>query len=183
MTVGTIISFTVACGVSNDQANRVPTREGNIPVPTLAAFAVQPPAEVIAANPTSTLSVQETEPVQQYPTADIPVAGQTVTAVASKPSEDSDAIVRGKNLVTVCLACHSTDGSRLIGPSWLNLYGTERKLQSGETMIADEAYLMKAITDPGSEIAEGFPPSMPPFTFTPEELADIIAYIKSLNSD
>jgi cytochrome c1 len=88
----------------------------------------------------------------------------------------------GQKLVTQCLGCHSVDGSILVGPSWKDLYGHEVELEDGTKVIADEAYLYKSITDPASQIVKGFPPAMPPYSYlTDQQIADIIAYIKTLS--
>jgi putative heme-binding domain-containing protein len=57
-----------------------------------------------------------------------------------------------------CIGCHSVDGSMAgkNGPSWLALYGSQRKLtKSGEVVNADDAYLRESILDPSAKIAEG----------------------------
>lgn len=88
----------------------------------------------------------------------------------------------GKNLATQCIGCHSVDGSILVGPSWKDLYGHEVELEDGTTVIADEAYLTQSIRDPMSQIVKGFPPAMPPYAaLSDEDVADIIAYIRSLS--
>lgn len=93
-------------------------------------------------------------------------------------------VERGKTLATnnACDTCHSTDGSRLVGPSWQNLYGSERALEGGETVTADEDYIRESIVDPSAKIAEGFPPSMASYSFLKDsEINSLIAYIKSLS--
>ena len=90
----------------------------------------------------------------------------------------------GQKLVTQCLGCHSVDGSILVGPSWKDLYGHEVELEDGTKVIADEAYITQSIKDPTSQIVKGFPPAMPPYAYlTDQQIADIIAYIKTLSSE
>jgi cytochrome c oxidase subunit 2 len=88
----------------------------------------------------------------------------------------------GQLLVTAngCAACHSTNGSAGVGPTWRGLFGREEELEDGTTIIADEAYLFESIRDPRAKIVRGFPPTMPVYPFTDEEINDIIAYIKTL---
>lgn len=60
---------------------------------------------------------------------------------------------------TGCLACHSLDGSKLVGPSFLNYWGTERVIIEGDvekTIIADEDYTIKAIYDPNAQVVKGY---------------------------
>jgi cytochrome c oxidase subunit 2 len=95
---------------------------------------------------------------------------------------DPAAAERGKTAAAVCLACHSIDGSQLVGPTWKGLYGTEEELEDGSTVPVDEAYIHESIIDPMAKITKGYPPSMPPFggMLTEEQINDIIAFIKSL---
>jgi cytochrome c oxidase subunit II len=101
------------------------------------------------------------------------------------PPEDLTPVERGAQLAEQqgCLSCHSIDGSTQVGPTWLGLYGSERPLEDGSTVVADEEYLRTAILDPGSQVVEGFPNIMPPaYTFlSDEELAALVAYFESLS--
>ena len=47
----------------------------------------------------------------------------------------------GKALVAQngCGGCHSLDGSKLVGPTWHGLFGSQVKLSNGQTVTADEA--------------------------------------------
>jgi cytochrome c1 len=90
-------------------------------------------------------------------------------------------VARGKSLTVQCLACHTTDGTVKVGPSWKGLYGSEVELENGQTVIADAAYLHQSIVDPLSQVVKGFPPAMPPYNYLSEkDIQDIIAYIESL---
>ena len=66
--------------------------------------------------------------------------------------------------------------------AWLGIYGKEEKMSDGSTLVIDDAYLIESILNPNAKIVAGFPsPSvMPAFTFTDEQLANIIAYLKTL---
>lgn len=82
------------------------------------------------------------------------------------------------------MACHTTDGVDLVGPSWLGIAGTTRDLESGESVLADSGYLTESIVDPPAKIAAGFNPLMPTTyvdTLTSEEIADIVEFIESLS--
>ena len=84
-----------------------------------------------------------------------------------------------------CVKCHSTDGTRHIGPTWLDLYHRREKLIDGSTVEADEAYLTESMMDPAQKIVEGFQPVMPSFQgkLAGPEVAALVEYIKSLQSD
>lgn len=83
-----------------------------------------------------------------------------------------------------CLHCHSTDGSPLIGPTWLNLWMSTVTLTTGEEVIADDAYLTRSMMDPNAQIVAGFDAVMPGFQgiLTPLETAALLEYIKSLKT-
>jgi cytochrome c oxidase subunit II len=84
-----------------------------------------------------------------------------------------------------CVKCHSTDGTRHIGPTWLDLYHRREKLADGRTVEADEAYLTESMMDPALKVVEGFQPVMPSFQgkLAGPEVAALVEYIKSLQSD
>ncbi len=81
-----------------------------------------------------------------------------------------------------CFRCHSTDGSPNVGPTWQGLYGSRVRLASGDTAIADEAYLTRSMMDPMADIVAGFDPVMPVYQglLPPGDAAAIIEYIKSI---
>ena len=86
-----------------------------------------------------------------------------------------------------CVACHSTDGTKIVGPSYKGIWGTDvRYTAAGSTEVKttkiDENYIHESIENPQAKVVEGFPPSMPSFKglVTEEEIMAIIEYIKSL---
>jgi cytochrome c oxidase subunit 2 len=80
-----------------------------------------------------------------------------------------------------CNACHRPE-LQALAPPLEGIFGSPRPLQSGETVIADEAYLRESILNPGAKIVTGYQPIMPTFQgrISEEGLLQIIAYIKSL---
>ncbi len=79
-----------------------------------------------------------------------------------------------------CAGCHGDDFSGSLGPSWVGLYGSEVELEGGQVVTADEAYLTRAIADPGAERVAGFALEMPGNDLSDEEIAQVVAYIKEL---
>jgi cytochrome c oxidase subunit 2 len=58
-----------------------------------------------------------------------------------------------------CLGCHSLDGSKLVGPSFKNLYGTERIVEingAEKKVVADSVYIRNAILNPNNEVVKGY---------------------------
>lgn len=96
-----------------------------------------------------------------------------------------------------CNACHSLDGSVLVGPSWLGVYGRQQQLADGNTITTDEAYIRNAILNPNAQIVNGFTEGLMPQDYEQRFLekqaevnanegieidiiADIIAYMQTL---
>jgi cytochrome c oxidase subunit II len=83
-----------------------------------------------------------------------------------------------------CASCHQmNDQGR--GPKLVGKYGTDQKLESGQTVKVDDEYIRNSILNPTSQIAEGFQPIMPTFKgqVTEEQLVSLVAYIKSLGGN
>ena len=59
-----------------------------------------------------------------------------------------------------CNACHSLDGSKVVGPTWKGLFGKKEMTSAGEITV-DEAYIKESILDPKAKVVEGFQPVMP----------------------
>ena len=59
-----------------------------------------------------------------------------------------------------CGGCH--DNPRL-APQLVNLRGAERMLQDGSKVVVDDAYLRRAILEPGADLVAGYAPLMPSY--------------------
>ena len=82
------------------------------------------------------------------------------------------------------MGCHSIDGVAGAGPTWLDLYGATITLEGGETVVADDEYIIESIQNPTAKIHEGYGPIMPPFAqLTDEEIAQLIAYMKTISAN
>jgi len=80
-----------------------------------------------------------------------------------------------------CMACHSVDGEKQQPcPNWKGLFGKDRLLVSGETVAADEAYLVSSITNSWDQVVQGYGKTMPPYNFPEQEVEALVAYLKSL---
>lgn len=92
-----------------------------------------------------------------------------------------DLVAQGQRLAESlgCLACHSVDGNKGVGPSWQGLYGKTVTLADGTTIKADEGYIKDSVLNPGAKIVKGYAAVMPAFAPSDEELNALIAFIKS----
>lgn len=104
-------------------------------------------------------------------------------AEAGASSEENlPPVERGKKLFTqnACNSCHSVDGSKMTGPTMKGLYGSEEKLDNGETVKVDENYLRESILNPNAKIVAGYGPVMPSFKgqLNDEQIDALIEYIK-----
>ncbi|HXG30959.1 MAG TPA: cytochrome c oxidase subunit II [Thermodesulfobacteriota bacterium] len=99
--------------------------------------------------------------------------------VASLPTAE-----RGEKLYKErgCNACHSVDGTNLVGPTWKGLFGHEVVLQDDTKVTADENYIRKSILEPQAQMVKGYQPVMPSFKgiLSDDDISAIIAYIKTL---
>jgi cytochrome c oxidase subunit II len=109
--------------------------------------------------------------------AEPPVLGQ---AEAAAPDA-----ARGERVFKLkgCVACHSTDGTKLVGPTWKGLFGSQvAVLTEGKesTVTADDEYIKRSIRHPPKEVVKGFKPQMPKADLKERDVADLAEYIKTL---
>jgi cytochrome c oxidase subunit 2 len=96
-----------------------------------------------------------------------------------------DPVVRGGIFAQQfgCMACHSSDGSELVGPTWQGVFGSTEMLEDGSSISVDRNYLLKSIHTPGIQIVAGYQNIMPEniaADMTDEQIEDVIAFIESL---
>ncbi|MFO7609256.1 MAG: c-type cytochrome [Candidatus Krumholzibacteriia bacterium] len=82
-----------------------------------------------------------------------------------------------------CVACHSLDGTKRVGPSFLDVYGHEVELRDGGSVVADDAYIRESILEPNVRIVAGYEPVMTPYAgqITDREIAAVTAWLKTLS--
>ena len=92
---------------------------------------------------------------------------------------------RGEQLYLTqgCQACHSLDGTVVVGPSWKNIFGAEELLDDGRMVTVDDDYIRHSILNPGDQIVDGFQNVMPTnFSqiLSEQDVDDLIAFIRTL---
>lgn len=82
-----------------------------------------------------------------------------------------------------CASCHSLDGSKRVGPSFLNLYGSKHALADGSSVEVDPNYIRESILEPKAKIVAGYQPVMPSYKgqLSDDDIDSIIAYQKTLS--
>lgn len=96
---------------------------------------------------------------------------------AAPAAVDGEQVARDQG----CLGCHSTDGTRLVGPSFKAIFGRETELEGDRKIVVDEAYLLRSITHPAAEVVEDYPPIMPAYEqLSDAELKALVDYLKGL---
>jgi cytochrome c oxidase subunit II len=103
----------------------------------------------------------------------------------SGDGEDVSLASAGERLFVdlACNTCHRPE-SQGRGPTLQNLFGSTVELQTGERVVADEAYIRESILTPGEKAVLGFQPIMPTFQglVSEEGLLELIEYVKSLRT-
>lgn len=93
----------------------------------------------------------------------------------------------GRGLYTQkgCNACHSLDGMRIVGPSWLDLYGSKVKFVDGGETVADDNYIKESIVEPAKHLHETFTNLMPSYAgqLSEDEIASVIAFIRTVTKE
>lgn len=116
------------------------------------------------------------------------VAVIAVTLGACGGGDDSSlssAAQQGKetSLASGCSSCHGVKGQGGVGPSWIDLAGSDVELADGSIVVADDDYLIRSIAEPEADVVAGSDIAMPVNNLTEQEIADVVAYIKELTTD
>ena len=105
-------------------------------------------------------------------------------AVAAPPTGGAEQVKEGKRLFAAkgCVACHSADGSKMVGPSARGLWGSVLRMPDGRSILRDAAYMRQQILQPNQVITPGYPPVMPSYQgqLNDLEVRDLLAYLASL---
>ncbi len=111
------------------------------------------------------------------------------------PSEESEAteapvtkssaatVKEGKNLYMNkgCGGCHGPNGEGMsgVGPGLKDLAGSQVELIDGSTVIADDSFIVKSITNPENDVVKGYT-AMVNLGISESDALKILEYIKSL---
>jgi len=114
-------------------------------------------------------------------------AGALMSACGSDGGTDVKLSVQGERGRTVaeeqgCTSCHTSDGSKGVGPSWKGMAGSKIELNDGSTVVADDEYLRAAILDGRSQVVKGYANIMPVYKgeLSDSQVEDLIAFLNDL---
>ena len=80
-----------------------------------------------------------------------------------------------------CFACHSLDGSQVVGPTWQGVWGEQTPLADGSSVTVDESYVLESVREPAAKLVEGFAPVMIAYdaeTISDDDLAALVAFLR-----
>ena len=104
------------------------------------------------------------------------------TWLAGGPPPESP-VAAGEKLFTElnCITCHRPDSAGR-GPVLEGIFGRQVRLASGDTVVADEAYVRESVVYPAAKVVAGYQPVMPTYQgqVSEEQLIALVAYIQSL---
>lgn len=105
------------------------------------------------------------------------------STVAAKPGAEGKLLTEQKG----CIACHSVDGTKGVGPSYKGIFGHKTIVETNgkeREVLVDEAYLKKSILEPDADVVKGFPKGTMPLQkglLTEDQIDKITEYIKTLS--
>ncbi len=107
---------------------------------------------------------------------------QAAVATAEPPAARGQQIMKKIG----CFACHTVDGSKLVGPSFKGVYGSKVEVATAgndREITADDEYIKRSIYDPNADIVKGFNKGlMQPYKgqLSDDDVKQIIEYLKTL---
>lgn len=115
-----------------------------------------------------------------------PTGAAEVVLTAGPSADNGKALYKSKG----CNACHSIDGTKVVGPTFKGLYGRTESTSAGDVAV-DEAYVRESILQPMAKVVNGYPPAMPQYAAVPaapsganqlteDELKSIVLFLETL---
>ena len=127
----------------------------------------------------SNVKVMEESDFQKWITDTTQVAA---SAVIDSPGATGKRIMQNIG----CFACHTVDGTKLVGPSFKGIWGEEQTVVTGKEtrkVKVDEEYIKRSIYDPGADVVEGFMKGLMVSyqgQLSEADIANIIEYLKTV---
>jgi len=109
------------------------------------------------------------------------------TMVAATANIDSPGATGKRIMQNIgCFACHSIDGTKLVGPSFKGVWGAEHTVVTGKEtrkVTVDEEYIKRSIYEPNADVVEGYMKGLMVSyqgQLKDEDIAQIIEYLKTV---
>ena len=133
-------------------------------------------AQIPVADRWAIIAYVKSEQMKKDPSVAMEPGGVAAVVMGDKATaEIGAALYKAKG----CNACHSLDGSKLVGPSFKGVWGRAEKTSGGDVTV-DLAYVKESVLTPMAKIVEGFPPAMPPQVLTDLEIESITLFFQTL---
>ncbi|MDX8338386.1 cytochrome c oxidase subunit II [Draconibacterium sp. IB214405] len=111
----------------------------------------------------------------------------TTNVAASAAVMDSPAATGKRIMQNIgCFACHTLDGTKLVGPSFKGIWGAEHTVETGREkrqVTVDEEYIRRSIYDPNADIVDGFNKGLMlsyEGQLSDDDIDNIIEYLKTV---
>lgn len=130
--------------------------------------------------------IEKDSDLKQYGYDNLKKAPDPIVEKKGEPLTETEMVMMGEQVYNLkgCAACHKTDETSVLAPSWKGLFGKEEKvLEDGNplTIKVNEEYIKESIKNPNKKITVGYEKvPMPEFPLTDEEIDQVISYIKTL---
>ncbi len=110
------------------------------------------------------------------------------TQIAASAAEIESPTATGKRIMQNigCFACHSLDGTKLVGPSFKGIWEAKHEVITGRdkrTVTVDAEYIKKSIYDPNTDVVDGYGKGLMlsyEGQLSEDDIGNIIEYLKTL---
>jgi cytochrome c2 len=174
---------------------------GKIPPSLRPSPAPSPAGPSASASPSSSATATPSSAASASPVASPSVSPSASAAASPTPSPSASAspspssatgaaagdAAKGQSLFASlgCSNCHSISGQTGAGPSLKGVAGSTVQLTTGQSVTADDAYLLRSIEQPDAQIVQGFSKGVMSGVIKPGSVSQadaqaLVAYIKTL---
>ena len=132
-------------------------------------------AQIPLADRWAIIAYVKSEQMKKDPSVLKEPGGIAVVVATTADAQTGEALYKAKG----CNACHSIDGSKIVGPSFKGLWGRAESTDKGEVVV-DLSYVKESIGNPMAKIVTGYPPAMPPQVLNDIEVESITLFMQTL---
>ncbi len=111
----------------------------------------------------------------------------TTSVAASASAVESPAATGKRVMQTIgCFACHTIDGTKLVGPSFKGIWGATHTVKTGSEerqVLVDEEYIHRSIFDPNADVIDGYSKGLMlsyEGQLSEDDVKNIIEYLKTV---